>query len=123
MAWQTTCYSNHVSPHLLVALAVGGDWQAAGLHSSLCGVRAAQRRRSARRLRQLPRVGAAAAHRGPGDGAHDPLRLSRPPVFPRLPQQVSNIGGLWRGGGGRGLAHKGFVGGRAKNREILDSHI
>lgn len=83
-------YSNGVSLLPLLALAVGGDRQAAGLHASLCGVRAAQRRRSARRLRQLPRVRAAAAHRGPGDGAHDPLRLPRPPVLPRLPQQVSD---------------------------------
>lgn len=83
-------YSNGVSPLPLLALAVGGDRQAAGLHASLCGVCAAQRRRPARRLRQLPRVRAAAAHWGPGDGAHDPLRLPRPPVLPRLPQQVSD---------------------------------
>lgn len=112
-------YSNDVSLLLLVALALGGDWQAAGLHASLCGVRAAQQRRSARSLRQLPRVRAAAAHRGPGDGAHDPLRLPRPPVLPRLPQQVSDIERLWRSGG---LALWLF-GGPAKNQEIFDSHI
>lgn len=90
-------YTNDVPPLPLLALPVGPDCQAAGLHTSLCGVRAAKRRRSARRLRQLPRVGAAAAHRGPGDGAHDPLWLPGPPVLPCLPQQVSDTG--WEGAG------------------------
>lgn len=93
-----TC-SNDVSPLLLLALAVGGDWQAADLHTSLCGVCAAQRRWAARRLRQLPRLRAAAAHRSPGDGSRDPLRLPCPPVLPRLPQQVSDTGAQWRSGG------------------------
>lgn len=88
-------HANDVSRLLLSALTVGPGCQAAGLHTALCGVRAAKRRWPARRLRQLPRVGAAAAHRGSGDGARDPLRLPGAPVLPHLPQQVSDTGGLW----------------------------
>lgn len=79
----------------LLELPFWGDQQAAGLHTSLCGVRPAQHERSPWQFWQLPCVCPAPIHQGAEDGPYDPLWIPGPFVFPMLPQQVSTGSGSY----------------------------